>query len=190
MLDIKLIREKTDFVRERLATRNAGDEKKLDEILALDEQRRKILNEVEQLKATRNRVSKEIGALMGQKKTAEAEAKKTETRQIGDKISELDKQVAEVEPKLEAILLQIPNLPNEKVKIGKTSEDNPEVRVWGHKGADRFQAEDARRNHREAEDDRFRARDENFRQRIYSLYQLGRSPRTRVDPVPARPAHH
>lgn len=133
MLDIKLIREKTDFVRERLATRNAGDEKKLDEILALDEQRRKILNEAEQLKATRNRVSKEIGALMGQKKTAEAEAKKAETRQIGDKISELDKQVAEVEPKLEAILLQIPNLPNEKVKIGKTAEDNPEVRVWGQK---------------------------------------------------------
>ncbi len=133
MLDIKLIREKTDFVRERLATRNAGDEKKLDEILALDEQRRKILNEVEQLKATRNRVSKEIGALMGQKKTAEAEAKKTETRQIGDKISELDKQVAEAEQKLEAVLLQIPNLPNEKVKIGKTSEDNPEIRVWGQK---------------------------------------------------------
>jgi seryl-tRNA synthetase len=133
MLDIKLIREKTDFVRERLATRNAGDEKKIDEILALDEQRRKILNEVEQLKATRNRVSKEIGALMGQKKTAEAEAKKTETRQIGDKISELDKQVAEVEQKLETVLLQIPNLPNEKVKIGKTSEDNPEVRVWGEK---------------------------------------------------------
>lgn len=63
MLDIKLIREKTDYVRERLATRNAGDEKKIDEVLALDEQRRKILNEVEQLKATRNRVSKEIGAL-------------------------------------------------------------------------------------------------------------------------------
>ncbi|MGZ4975309.1 MAG: serine--tRNA ligase [Limisphaerales bacterium] len=138
MLDIKLIREKTDFVRERLATRNAGDEKKIDEILALDEQRRKHLIEVEQLKATRNRVSKEIGALMGQKKTAEAEAKKTETRQIGDKISELDKQVAEVEQKLEAVLLQIPNLPNEKVKIGKTSEDNPEVRVWGDKAAMTF----------------------------------------------------
>jgi len=82
MLDIKLIREKTDFVRERLATRSAGDEKKLDEILALDDQRRKLLVEVEQLKGTRNRVSKEIGALMGQKKTAEAEAKKTETREM------------------------------------------------------------------------------------------------------------
>ena len=70
MLDIKLIREQPEFVRERLATRGAGDEAKIDEILSLDEQRRKLLNEVEALKATRNRVSKEIGALMAQKKSA------------------------------------------------------------------------------------------------------------------------
>jgi seryl-tRNA synthetase len=76
MLDIKLIREKTDFVRQRLATRGAGDELKIDELLKLDEQRRKFLAEVETLKSQRNRVSKEIGALMGQKKLAEAEAKK------------------------------------------------------------------------------------------------------------------
>ena len=72
MLDIKLIREKPDFVRQRLAVRGAGDEKHVDEILKLDEQRRKILGEVESLKAQRNRVSKEIGVLMGQKKIAEA----------------------------------------------------------------------------------------------------------------------
>ena len=89
MLDIKLIREKPDFVRARLATRGAGDEAKIDELLKLDEQRRKILAEVETLKAQRNRVSKEIGALMGQKKTAEAEAKKAETRNLGDKIAAL-----------------------------------------------------------------------------------------------------
>ncbi len=65
---------------QRLATRGAGDEAKIDELLKLDEQRRKILAEVETLKAQRNRVSKEIGALMGQKKTAEAEAKKAETQ--------------------------------------------------------------------------------------------------------------
>ena len=68
MLDIKLIREQPEFVRERLATLGAWDEAKIDEILSLDEQRRKLLNEVEALKATRNRVSKEIGALMAQKK--------------------------------------------------------------------------------------------------------------------------
>src|ERR1700747_3305172 len=64
VLDIKLIREKTDFVRQRLATRGAGDEAKIDELLKLDEQRRKILAEVETLKAQRNKASKEIGALM------------------------------------------------------------------------------------------------------------------------------
>src|SRR6266446_7022808 len=76
MLDIKLIRERPDFVRQRLATRGAGDEAHIDEVLRLDEQRRKQLSEVELLKARRNKVSKEIGALMAQKKTDEAEAKK------------------------------------------------------------------------------------------------------------------
>ncbi|MGH7954164.1 MAG: serine--tRNA ligase, partial [Limisphaerales bacterium] len=133
MLDIKLIREKPDFVRERLATRGAGDEAKIDELLKLDEQRRKILAEVESLKAQRNRVSKEIGSLMGQKKTAEAEAKKKETRELGDKISALDKQAAEVEASRDALMLQLPNLPHESVKIGKTAEDNPVVRTHGEK---------------------------------------------------------
>ncbi len=133
MLDVKFIREHADIVRQRLATRNAGDELKIDQVLALDEQRRTALAEVEQLKASRNRISKEIGILMGQKKPAEAEAKKTETRQIGDRITALDKLVAEVEQQRDALLLQLPNLPCEKVKIGKTAEDNPEVRVWGQK---------------------------------------------------------
>src|SRR6185503_2715052 len=92
MLDIKVIREQPEFVRERLATRHAGDEARVEEVLALDEKRRKALSEVEQLKALRNKVSKEIGALMGQKKLTEAEAKKTETRDIGDRITSLDKE--------------------------------------------------------------------------------------------------
>jgi seryl-tRNA synthetase len=75
-----LIREKTDFVRARLALRGAGDEKLIEQILQADEKRRTILTEVESLKSQRNRVSKEIGALMGQKKLDEAEAKKKETR--------------------------------------------------------------------------------------------------------------
>ena len=133
MLDIKLIREKPDFVRERLATRGAGDETRIDELLKLDEERRKILSTVETLKAQRNRVSKEIGALMGQKKTAEAEAKKTETRELGDQISALDKQTAEVDARRDALMLQLPNLPHESVKVGKTAEDNPIVRVHGEK---------------------------------------------------------
>jgi seryl-tRNA synthetase len=133
MLDIKLIREKTDFVRQRLATRRAGDELKVDELLKLDEQRRKLLAEVETLKASRNRVSKEIGALMGQKKLAEAEAKKAETKDLGEKISALDKQAAESEAARDVLMLQLPNLPHESVVIGKSAEDNPEIRVHGEK---------------------------------------------------------
>jgi seryl-tRNA synthetase len=133
VLDIKLIREKTDFVRQRLATRGAGDETKIDELLKLDEQRRKILAEVETLKAQRNKVSKEIGALMGQKKIAEAETKKAETKDLGEKISALDKQAAESEVARDALMLQLPNLPHESVKIGKTAEDNPVVRIQGEK---------------------------------------------------------
>src|SRR5208283_4376320 len=68
VLDIKLIREKPDFVRDRLKTRGAGDEKLVDGILQADEQRRKFLAATEKIKSERNRVSKEIGALMSQKK--------------------------------------------------------------------------------------------------------------------------
>jgi seryl-tRNA synthetase len=138
VLDIKLIREKTDFVRARLATRGAGDEAAIDELLKLDDQRRKLLAEVENLKSARNRVSKEIGALMGQKKFAEAEAKKTETKEWGDKITALDKQAAEIEAARHLLMLRLPNLPHETVPEGKTAEDNPEIRVHGTKPAYAF----------------------------------------------------
>ena len=133
MLDIKLIREQTDFVKQRLATRAGGDENRIDEILSLDERRRGLLSEVEALKAHRNRVSKEIGALMGQKKLIEAEAKKIETRDIGDKIAVLDKEVATVESRRDEALLRLPNLPHSSVAIGKSAEDNAFIREHGHK---------------------------------------------------------
>jgi seryl-tRNA synthetase len=138
VLDIKLIREKTDFVRERLAARGAGDEKLIDGILLADEQRRKFLAELETLKSQRNRVSKEIGALMGQKKIAEAEAKKSETRDLGDKIAELDKLVAKADADRDQLMLRVPNLPHATIPLGKSSEDNPEIRVYGEKGAFSF----------------------------------------------------
>ncbi len=130
MLDIKFIRENATLVRERLATRGAGDERKIDEVLELDEKRRKLLAEVESLKAQRNRVSKEIGALMAQKKASEAEARKVETREIGDRITGLDRQVAESELARDEILLRLPNLPHATVAVGKTAEDNPVMRTW------------------------------------------------------------
>jgi seryl-tRNA synthetase len=138
MLDIRIIRERPDFVRERLASRGAGDDAKIDEVLAFDEKRRKCLTEVEQLKAQRNRVSKEIGALMAQKKSEEAEAQKRETREIGDRIAVLDKQVAEAEKARDDLLLRIPNLPHETVPKGKTAADNPEIRKWGEQAKFNF----------------------------------------------------
>ena len=133
MLDIKLIRERADFVRQRLASRGAGDEAHIDEILRLDDQRRKTLGEVENLKAQRNRASKEIGALMGQKKKEEAEAKKKEAAGLGDRISGMDKQAADAEAARDRIMLSLPNLPHEAVPAGKTAEDNPVVRTHGEK---------------------------------------------------------
>ena len=133
MLDIKLIREKPDYVRQRLATRGAADETKIDELLKLDERRRLVISKVETLKSERNRVSKEIGTLMAQKKLADAEVKKTETRDLGETIAAVDKQITEIETKRDALMLQLPNLPQESVKIGKSAEENPVVRVHGEK---------------------------------------------------------
>ncbi len=133
MLDIRLIRDQADFVRQRLATRGAGEEARVNEVLELDEQRRKLLNEVEALKAQRNRASKEIGALMGQKKIPEAEARKKETRELGDRIAVLDKQAAEAEAARNQIMLRMPNLPHASVPVGKSAEDNPVVRTYGEK---------------------------------------------------------
>jgi seryl-tRNA synthetase len=133
MLDIKLIREQPDFVRKRLETRGAGDEARVGELLGLDAHRRASLAEVEQWKALRNKVSKEIGALMGQKKMAEAEAKKRETGDIGAKISQLDGICKGIESSLHLLLLDMPNLPHASVAEGKSAADNPEVRAWGGK---------------------------------------------------------
>jgi seryl-tRNA synthetase len=133
MLDIKLIRERPDFVRQRLAARGAGDEGRIDELLRLDEQRRRLLGEAETLKAQRNRVSKEIGALMGQKKAAEADLKKKETRDLGERIAQLDKEAGEIEATRHQVMLRLPNLPHESVPLGKSSADNPVVRIHGEK---------------------------------------------------------
>jgi seryl-tRNA synthetase len=138
MLDIKLIRERPDFIRERLAARAGGDEKLIDSVLHQDEKRRTLLVEVENLKAQRNRVSKEIGALMGQKKLEEAEARKRETREIGDRIAALDKSVAEVEAERDGLMLRIPNVPHASVPLGKSAEDNPVVRTWGEQAGFAF----------------------------------------------------
>ena len=129
MLDIKLIRERPDFVRERLATRGRGEEARVAEIAALDEQRRKLLIEGDNLKAERNKVSKEIGALKS--KGQDASAQMSAMKQVGERIAAIDAEVAGADEKLRQILLMIPNLPHESVTVGKDAADNPEVRRWG-----------------------------------------------------------
>lgn len=143
MLDIKLLRDRADFVRERLAARHAGDEVKVAEILALDARRRDAIAEAEQLKARRNSASKEIGALMAQKKTEEAEGKKAEVRTIGDRITELDQLGAAAEAARDTLLLSVPNLPHTSVALGRDAADNPEIRVHGTRQEFPFKA----RNH-------------------------------------------
>lgn len=131
MLDIKLVREKPEFVRERLALRRAGDEAAVDRLLALDKKRRSILGEVESLRSQRKSASKEIGALMARGEKEAAEARKQEAGTIGDRIKGLDRQAAEIEEERKACLLSIPNLPHESVPEGATAEDNPVVRTHG-----------------------------------------------------------
>ena len=139
MLDIKLIREKPEHVKQRLASRGGGDEARIDEILALDEERRKLLGEVQGLQARRNAASKEIGALMARKQADEAAARKAEVRLMGDRIAELDRQAVEAEARRDGLLIRIPNLPHESVPPGSTAADNPVVRVWGARPEYAFQ---------------------------------------------------
>jgi seryl-tRNA synthetase len=127
MLDIKLIREQPDFVKAGI--RRRGDDPTIvDQILELDLRRRELLNHVETLKATRNAVSKEIGKMQD---AAEREAKIAEMRGVGDRIAELDREVALVEERQRAVMLEIPNLPHPDVPTGTSEHDNIVVRTEG-----------------------------------------------------------
>jgi len=131
MLDIKLIRDNPDAVRQRLAARGRGDEAQVDRVLALNERRRKLVSESDALKARRNAVSKEIGALKA--KGVDTSEKMAAMRDVGDRITALDRDIAAADDEQRAILLTIPNLPHSSVPTGKDAADNPEVRRWGHK---------------------------------------------------------
>src|SRR5919201_6833027 len=109
MLDIRLIREKPDLVRERLATRGGGDEARIDELLAADAQRRKTETALQQLNAERNRLSKEIGAKRSRKEaTEELEA---QVRRIGEQIVDLNRDATAADAAQRDLLLEFPNLP-------------------------------------------------------------------------------
>lgn len=127
MLDINLVRENPDFVREALTKRNM-DTAVVDELLILDEERRKALAEVENLKAERNRVSKEIGR---SKDKEEREAKITAMREVGDQIAALDEKVKEVEGRLNDAISGVPNIPGDITPLGKDEHENVVIREHG-----------------------------------------------------------
>ncbi len=120
MLDINLIRENPDLVRKALRDRQM-DPAPVNGILDLDSKRRTLLVEVEALKAERNVVSKEIGKM---KDAAERQAKIDAMREVGDRIAELDKQVAQVDSDLTALTSAIPNIPDPRTPYGKDDSEN------------------------------------------------------------------
>src|SRR5437867_2182775 len=131
MLDIRLIREKPDVVRERLATRGGGDEAKIDEVLHVDVERRKVETALQQLNADRKRLSKEIG---GKKSRGESTNELQErVRQIGEQIVDLNARATAAEEEQNDLLLQIANVPHASVPIGKDPSANKVVRSWGEK---------------------------------------------------------
>src|SRR6266511_6385939 len=119
MLDIRLIREKPDFVRERLATRGGGDEAKIDDVLRVDVERRHTETALQQLNADRKRLSKEIG---GKKSRGEStEELEQRVRGFGEEIGDLNAQATAAEEKQNDLLLRIANLPHESVPVDRKS---------------------------------------------------------------------
>ncbi len=129
MLDIKLIREQTELVKESLSKRQMETDI-IDEIVALDEQRRALILDVESKKAERNAASKEIGRM---KEKEEREAKIASMRTLGDDINLLDEELKGVESLLYNQLATIPNIPDQDVPIGIDDKDNVVIRTVGEK---------------------------------------------------------
>lgn len=132
MLQVNFIRQNVDFVKERLAVKHFSQIGLIDELLNLDEQRRKLQFERDELQSKVNAASKEIGRLMREGKKAEAEALKAAVADYKVKMEDLSALQA-VEASIHQILLQIPNLPSTQVPIGRTPEDNVVVRTGGDK---------------------------------------------------------
>jgi seryl-tRNA synthetase len=127
MLDINLFREQPDLVRDALRKRQM-DPEPVDQVLALDEQRRSLIQQVEKLKAERNVVSKEIGKIKDQD---ERQPKIDQMRQVGDRIDGLDNELREVESNLKALMSEIPNLPDPDVPLGVDESENVIIKEVG-----------------------------------------------------------
>ena len=140
MLDIKFVRENPEIVKQNI--RNKFQDHKLplvDEVLKLDEENRKIKQEVESLRAERNKISKQIGALMGQGKREEAEQVKAQVAAKADRIEELSEREKEVEESLKKNMMVIPNIIDPSVPIGKDDSENVEIQRYGEPAVPDFE---------------------------------------------------
>jgi len=127
VLDLRLIRERPDEVQRALADK--GGTELIPEILARDVERRRLLKEVEDLKAQRNVASEAIGR--AKKAGQDAAAEQARMREVGDRIKALDAALKAIDEAIEALLVQVPNAPHPSVPPGKSDEENVEVRRWG-----------------------------------------------------------
>lgn len=132
MIDLKFLRENPEVVKQNI--RNKFQDTKLplvDEVIELDAQARKTQQEADSLRAERKKLSKQIGALMGQGKKDEAEAVKAQVNASADRLAELEKQEAELQEKVTKIMMTIPNIIDPSVPIGKDDSENVEVEKYG-----------------------------------------------------------
>ena len=136
MLDIRLIRENADFVKKRLATRDASAVSAVDELLDCDKKRRAAETIFQQLQADRKRVSKEIGGKRA--RGEETAAIEEEMRKLGAEIGRVEDEARQLEAAQRTLLLNVPNLPHDGAPVGSSPEENPVVRVWGEKPAFAF----------------------------------------------------
>ena len=132
MLDIKFVRNNPDVVKQNI--KNKFQDEKLplvDEVIELDKRNREIKQEVEGLRADKNKASKQIGAMMGQKKFDEAEALKKQVSEYAGRIDSLSEEEKEVEEKIKKIMMTIPNIIDPSVPIGKDDSENVELERFG-----------------------------------------------------------
>ena len=132
MLDIKFVRMNPDVVKENIKKKFQDEKLPLvDEVLELDQKNRDIKQEVEALRADRNKISKEIGACMAQGKKEEAEELKKKVQANADKVEALSTEEKEVEEKIKKIMMTIPNIIDPSVPIGKDDSENVEIEKFG-----------------------------------------------------------
>ena len=133
MLQLATLRNQTGFVKERLAIKNFGEVGLVDEIISLDDERKKLTFQFDETKAKINAASKEIGMLMGKGQKEDAENRKKEVEAFKNNLEPIQKKLDEVEKQLNELLVRLPNLPAKEVPKGKTPEDNEVVRTGGSK---------------------------------------------------------